>query len=442
MRYRGDPWRRRWLLLGILAASFLLVNVYRLSTGVLTEQLMAAFRTTGAELGTLHAMFFLVYAVMQIPTGILVDRIGPRRTAAGGTAIMNVGALWFTLASSFHAALGARFLIGLGGSVIFVSMLRFAASWYTPAEFPTVNGLCFAVGGLGGILATAPFAVAVDIAGWERTMQALAVGGLLTAIVIAGVVRDTPTRAGYDPIHPDAREGPRLSMGEVRRGLGRVLVDPWVWVVCLILFAAGGINLTVFGLWGIPYVVQVYDTSVLFASVFTMIGGVGAVLGPPVIGWIASHTGRRTSIVVAGGVIYVGCLSSIAVLGDPPIILVGLTFLLIGALIGAFVVTYPLIKERHPSRLSGIALGSINGSSFFGAAVFPTLMGFALDAYWTGETVRGARVYSETGYRVSFAIATAISVVALVAALWLHRAARREGEPESAREDTSGRPEQ
>lgn len=422
MQYRGGAWGRRWPLLAILALSFLLVNIYRLSTGVITEQLMVAFRATATELGTLHASFFLVYAVMQIPTGVLVDRVGPRYTATAGTAVMNVGALWFTVAGSYHAALGARFLIGLGGSVIFVSMLRFAASWFTAQEFNTVNGICFGVGGIGGILATTPFALAVDAAGWQRTIQILALLGLIITVGIAVFVRDTPNRAGFEAIG-QGDDGPSLSIGEIGSGLRAVLADPWVWAVSMILFAGGGINLTLFGLWGIPFVVQVYDTSVEFASVFALAGGVGGVLGPPVLGWVASRTGRRTEIVVGGAIVYVLILTVIAVLGDPPLVFVGAGFMVIGSLIGAFVLTYPLIKERHPSRIAGIALGSINGASFFGAAILPTAMGAVLDAYWTGETIQGVRVYSEFGYQLTFGVAVALALVALGCALWLHWAA-------------------
>ena len=380
---------------------------------------MTAFRASGAELGTLHASFFLIYAIMQIPTGVLVDRIGPRWTAAVGTAVMNMGALWFSLAGSYGSALGARFLIGLGGSVIFVSMLRFAASWYTAAEFATMNGVCFAVGGIGGILATTPFAVAVEITGWERVVQGLAIIGLVSAVSIAIFVRDTPLDAGLESIKRKPPEN-GLKMGEIRDGLSEVLVDRLVWAVCLILFAGGGINLTLFGLWGIPYVVQVYDRSVQFASLFVLLGSVGAVLGPPFIGLIASRTGRRTSIVLVGSMIYISCLLAIALFGDPPLFVVGIAFFLVGALFGAFVVTYPLVKERYPSNVAGIALGSINGSSFLGAALLPTAMGLVLDNYWTGETVHGARVYSELGYRIAFGLAAVLSLIAVICAFWLH----------------------
>ena len=416
----SNPYHRRWLLWGILAITFLLVNVYRLSTAVIADSLMAAFETTGGQLGTLHATFFLVYALMQIPTGILVDRIGPRRTAAAGAATMNVGAIWFALAGGYGSAIGARLLIGLGGSVIFVSMLRFSANWYRADEFGTMNGLCFAVGGVGGILATTPFAIAVDVAGWRTSLVALGTLGLVLAVATFLFVRDSAERAGLAPID-GVPERPMLGLGEVRRYLDSVLRDRWTWVAGVLLFCSSGVNLTLFGLWGIPYVVQVYGTSVTFASTFTLLGGVGAVVGPPAIGWFSDRTGRRTELIVGGGVVYTAGLAAIAVLGDPPLAFVAVVFFLTGALLGVFVLTYPMIRERTEERASGIALGTINGAAFLGAATLPTMMGWALDAYWTGEVVAGARVYTVAGYRVAFAIVALMGVIALGCAVWLYR---------------------
>jgi sugar phosphate permease len=419
-RWWADPTSRRWLLFGTLATVFLSVNVYRLSTAVIAEPLMAAFDTTGAQLGTLHAAFFYVYAVMQIPTGILVDRVGPRRTAAVGALVMNVGAIWFALAGSYPGALGARLLIGLGGSVIFVSMLRFCASWFRAEEFATMSGVCFAVGGLGGILATTPFALAVDAAGWRETLAALGLVGLVVSVLTYALVRDSPERAALSPI-AGVPEQTRLTMGEVRKYTTRVLADRSTWVVSLLLFCTGGVNLTLFGLWGIPYVVQTYGTTVTVASLVTLLGGVGSVLGPPSIGWLSDRLGRRTEFVVAGCMLFTLALATIAVTGNPPLPVVGIVFFVNGALLGTFVLTYPMVKERHASRASGISTGSVNGASFLGAALLPTVMGRALDAYWTGEVVGGARVYTATGYRLAFAIAALCGLVAVGCALWLHR---------------------
>lgn len=419
MSYWSSAKSRRWVLWGLLAASYLLVNTYRLSTAVVAEQLMNAFAIAGAQLGTLHASFFLIYAVMQIPTGILVDSIGPRRTAAVGGIGTNIGAVVFALAGSYPVAFAGRFLIGLSGSVIFVSMLRFCANWYTAEEFGTMNGVSFAVAGLGGIVATTPFALLVGVAGWRTSVLILAAAGFGFALSVYLFVRDSPERAGFDPIK-GVPEPARPSGAESWAFLKAVVRDRLTWVVFVILFCAGGVNLTLFGLWGIPYIRQVYGTTVTTASLFTLLGGIGAVIGPPFFGWLSDRTGLRTEIVVGAGAVYTIVLAIIALFGDPPLPVIGVAFFITGGLLGAFVLTYPLIKERNPDRASGIALGTINGASFLGAAVFPSAMGLILDSYWTGELSGGARVYTTTGYRVAFGLAALAAFLTLCCALWLH----------------------
>ena len=431
---RSDPLRRRWLLWGILALTFLLVNVYRLSTAVISGELMGAFDTTGGQLGTLHAVFFFVYAVMQIPTGVLVDRVGPRLTAAAGAAVMNAGAVWFALATGYAGAFGGRFLIGLGGSVIFVSMLRFCTNWFRTDEFETMNGLSFAVGGIGGILATTPFAVVVDSAGWRSTVLGLGLLGLVFAVATLAFVRNSAEGADFDPIE-GVPERPRLSIAEVRSYTAAVLTDRWTWVIAVLLYCTGGVNLTLVGLWGIPYVTQAYDVSVTAASTITLLGGIGAVVGPPAFGRLSEYLERRTELIVAGAVVHTAGLAFVAAVGTPPLVSVGVVFLVVGSLLGAFVLTYPMIRARYDDRASGIAFGAINGSAFFGAATFPTLMGWALDAYWTGEYVDGVRVYTLSGYRVAFALGAAAGVVAIGCALWLHRHAEDPAAEDPAAED-------
>lgn len=187
------------------------------------------------------------------------------------------------------------------------------------------------------------------------------------------------------------------------------------------LFCASGLNLTLFGLWGIPYVVQTYDTSVAYASLFTLIGSLGVMVGPPAIGWLSDRVGRRIELMIFSGVGYTAALGTIALLGDPPLPVVAIAYFLVGALLGGFVLSYTITKERHPPSASGVATGTINGAAFLGAAALPAIMGFALDAYWTGELIDGVRIYTQFGYRVAFAIGAACGFVGLLCAIWLHR---------------------
>jgi len=183
-------------MLGIV---FLLVNLHRLSTAVLSGELTVDFSITAAQLGTLHASFFVIYAIVQIPTGVLVDRYGPRYVGASGAFVLSAGAIGFTLSGGYLGAFLSRAIIGLGSGVIFVSLLRFAANWYRTDEFAMMTGLTAGIGGLGAILATTPLAISVEWFGWRPTVLALGIVGFVSGGLIFAFVRRSPAAAGLEP---------------------------------------------------------------------------------------------------------------------------------------------------------------------------------------------------------------------------------------------------
>ena len=429
MQLRADPLRWRWVVWAVLATAFLLVSIHRLSTAVLAADLMRAFETTGTALGTLHASFFYVYAPMQVVAGVLADRLGIRKTATIGTVAMSVGALAFGLAESYPVAFLARLAIGLGAGVVFIATIRFCANWYRPGEFATMNGLTVGMSGLGAILATTPLALAVAALGVRVSIVGIGLAGLLLAAVIWVFARDTPTAAGFAPLS-DVQSAPTLTLRDVGRNLRTVLTERETWLAGLALFTSTGVNLTVIGLWGIPYVAQVYDRSVTVASTLTLLGSVGLLLGPPLLGRLSDRLGRRTDLMVLGAVVYTAAFAVPAVVVDPPLPVVGLVFFGASALTGTYALGYTVVKNRHGAAASGVATGAVNAIGFLGAALFPTVMGAILDAYWTGETVAGARVYTLVGYRVMFALAAAAGLVSLLCVAYLHLLTARGSTPD------------
>lgn len=414
---RQDPRRWRWVGWVALALAFALFSFHRVSTTVISEQLMRAFETTGTSLGTLHAALFYIYAIMQVPAGVLVDRMGARRLASAGTLVMGAGVITFALASSYLVSFLGRAVIGLGGSVLYISTLRYCANWYRSDEFATMTGVTSAMAGIGGMVATTPLAVAVATFGWRHTLLGIGLFGILVALAVYGIVRDTPAAGGFSSIAGAAPPG-EPSLHAVLGNAKRVLRDPATWLLGVVFLAFIGTTFTVLGLWGIPFIVDRYGVSVQHASTYVFLGNLGFLVGPPAMGRLSDRFGIRAPVITAASVVFMAGYGTIALHGRPPLVLVGGIFFLTTFVGGAGFITFTSIKNRHPSAASGSATGAVNSLGFVGVAILPTVMGWLLDRYWTGELIDGARVYTALGYRAAFAVAALMGLIAFLGSLW------------------------
>jgi sugar phosphate permease len=415
--------RRRLLLWTALAGGFLFVNFHRTATAVLADSLARTFDATGSQLGLLHSSFFYIYAALQLPAGLVVDRYGPRWVGAAGLAVLSAGVLWFARSDTLLAAFLARAVVGLGGSVLYIATLRFCANWFRPDEYATMTGYTVAAAGAGGILATTPLALAIDRVGWRLAILATGVITAVVAVAIAGAVRDTPRDAGYDDagvgVGIAVADADTASLSDIVANTRTVLREGETWLMGLLLFLVLGVNFTVLGLWGVPFVADTYGVSVARASTYLLVGNVGFVLGSPAIGALSDRTGRRTELIVATAVVF--ALSYGVLVTVPPLPVVGAALFCALLANGGVSLVFTVGKERHEPAVAGTVTGVINSLGYVGAATLPTVMGAVLDAYWTGEVINGARVYTVAGYRVAFGIATAAALLAVVAGLWLHR---------------------
>ncbi|WP_049936251.1 MFS transporter [Haloplanus natans] len=411
--------QRRAALWTLLAAGFLFVNFHRTATAVLADSLARTFDATGSQLGLLHASFFYIYAALQLPAGLVVDRYGSRWVGATGLAVLSVGTVWFARTDTLLAAFLARALVGFGGSVCYIATLRFCANWFRADEYATMTGYTVAAAGAGGILATTPLALAIDRVGWRLAILATGMVTAVVAVGIAGAVRDTPARAGYADASGVDTGRSTASLADIAANTRAVLREAETWLMGLLLFVVLGVNFTVLGLWGVPFIADTYGVSVARASTYLLVGNVGFVLGSPAIGALSDRTGRRTELIVVTVAAF--ALSYAALVTVPPLPVVGVALFVALLANGGVSLVFTVGKERHEPAVAGTVTGVINSLGYVGAATLPAVMGVVLDAYWTGEIINGARVYTVAGYRVAFGIATAVALLAVLAALWLHR---------------------
>ena len=194
-----EQMRRRWIAIGVVAVAYILSFFQRFAPAGIAPDLAAAFETSAASLGVLAATYFYVYTVMQIPTGILVDTLGPRRILVLGGLVGGAGSFLFGMAPTLERALVGRTLIGLGVSVTFIAMLKLIAVWFEENRFATMVGICMLIGNLGSVLAGAPLSAVAQATGWRGVFIGVGFTSLVLAALCWLIVRDAPESVESSP---------------------------------------------------------------------------------------------------------------------------------------------------------------------------------------------------------------------------------------------------
>ncbi len=410
----------RWLMLVVPASLYLVSWFHRVAPAVVAADLMHAFSITAAALGNLVAIYPYVFAAMALVAGSLADTLGPRWTIALGGATMGVGAVLFGVAPTFDIAFAGRLLVGLGASVLLIAWLSLASAWFRPDEFATVSGWTQAVGNAGALVAASPLALLVEAFGWRHTFALIGGLTLLLAAVAAALIRDRPESLGLPPVNPteSARTAPALA--EVLRGVPGVVANRRTWPPIL---AAGGVYttlITFLGLWGVPYLTQVYGLQRVNAATVVSMLAVGMGVGAPLVGWLSDRwLGLRRLPMVAFSAIYAVCWVPLALGGDLKVPAGALApfFLLMGLASSGLILLWSCVREVNDPRRVGITVGFCNVPIFLGFALLQWLTGAILDAKWTGLMAGGARLYPEAAYQTAFVVCLALAAGAVAAAL-------------------------
>jgi nitrate/nitrite transporter NarK len=402
-----------WLVWGLGAALYLIAFYQRVAPAVLVQELTREFSLTGAGLGNLSAFYFYSYVAMQIPTGLIADRWGPRKLLTAGAVLTALGTLVFALAPSAAVANAGRLAIGAAAGVAFVAMLKLASHWMPARQFALASGVALFVGVMGATLAGAPLRLAVDAMGWRNVMIASAVVTAGVAVAIWLVARDDPSERGFDSYFPHASAGAKA--GSVWADLKAVLAYRNTLLLFFIPGAFSGIVLMFAGLWGVPFLATHYGYTTAEAALLASLTLVAWSVGSIAYGPISERLGGRKLPYIAG---LLGTMALWAALvwvpgWSRPMLAVLLASL--GLVGGAFILVFPFAKESVPARLAGTVSGIANMGVMLGGLVMQPLVGWVLDRNWTGAlTSGGARLYDLAAYRSAFSLLFAWGALALV----------------------------
>ncbi|MDJ0991886.1 MAG: MFS transporter [Desulfobacterales bacterium] len=400
----GPPLRAAWVVWGLGALFYLLAFFQRVAPAVMTDALMREFGIGAAALGHLSALYFYSYVAMQVPTGIIADRWGPRRLLSLGALVAASGTLIFALAPDIVLVGLGRFLIGGSVAVAFVGCLQLANNWFPPRLYGMVAGMALFVGVMGAVCAGPPLRLCVDAFGWRPTIL---VSGLATVVVAAAIwtfVRDHPRDKGYaSPAPADQAAAPAAPVS-ILAGIGTVLRYPNTILLFLIPGGVVGPVLAFSGLWGVPFLTTHYGLAPTRAAVLTTTLLVAWAVGGPVLGWLSDRRGRRKPLYIGGSIVALVCWSVLILVPGLPLPLLVLLLVLTGLSSGCMIIGFAFAKESVPAHLSGTATGITNMGVMMGPTLLQPAIGWMLDRYWAGALETGVRVYSLEAYRAGFGL--------------------------------------
>jgi sugar phosphate permease len=393
----------RWSIYTILILTYMLAFFHRMAPAVISADLMRAFNTSGAELGSLAAMYFYIYTAMQIPAGVLADTLGARVTVTVGSLIAGAGSVLFGLAATFAGVSAGRALVGLGVSVVLIGLLKVISVWFRERNFGLISGLTVMLGNVGAIASAGPLATVLRTYSWRSVFVALGAVTLILAVLTALFVRNQPEDLGFPSVREmegKASHSPRKQhwWGDLKSVVRTSAAWPALWVD---MGMVGGM-LAYVGLWAIPFLRDVHGLGRSSAAVYASTALAGFAVGSILFGWISDRMGRRKPVIVGGTLFYTLACLGLAYAPWTPGPLGLALFALLGFSSGGFIVTFANAKEVVAPALSGMVTGLVNTGLFFGAAIIQPLFGWAMDLSWDGKTENGLRVYAAGDYHSGF----------------------------------------
>lgn len=353
-----------------LVLAYVLSQFYRAFLAVLAPDLAAATGATAADLATASGLWFLAFALAQLPVGWALDRIGPRFTAAALMAVGAAGAGVLALATGPGAVKVAMVLIGIGCSPVLMASYYIFARLFAPAVFGTLAGAMIGVGSLGNIAASLPLSMAVEAMGWRAAVWALAAATAAVALAVLALVRDPPRVTG----------GPQGRLTDLLR-------MPALWPVLVMMAACYAPAAGLRGLWAGPYYADVFGADAAAIGRATLVMGLAMVAGNFAYGPLDRLLGTRKGVILGGNALTLACLLGLWAMPAAG----GWVTLALLAGVGFFGASFPMVMAHGraflPAHLvgRGVTLLNLFGIGMAGIGQWATGRIFAATATGTAE---------------------------------------------------------
>jgi MFS family permease len=375
------------------------------------------FHTTAEQLSTLAVAQLIVYAAMQIPVGLMLDRYGPRMLLSIGALSMAAGQYTVAFAPSLSIAVVGRMLVGFGDAFTFISMIRLINGWYSGKRASQLQQWLGNGGQVGQIVSAVPFSYLLHLQGWSSSFAVWATIALILGVASWVLIVDEPNNVSHQKLNLRERMG--LLRASVKLSSTRMAF--WVH------FCTQSSTTVIVLLWGVPFLEQAEGldkaTVTAILSSFVVIGFVFGL----VFGQLCAHRPQwRRAALTATALLMLGSwVALLLVPGRAPLwlIVVWLVFTSMNA--PASMVAFDYTRQYVPKHELGAANGFVNIGGFVATFSMMFIIGVILDAYFAtvGKAAR-LGLYSLGGFRLAFISVIVVIGFGLVMYLWNERKTR------------------
>lgn len=402
----GGP--RAWLVWGTAASVYLLAMFHRNGMSAAALQAQERFDVGPALLSVLPMVQLAIYVLLQIPSGLLADRLGPRRSLLISLGVMAAGTILFALAPDARAAVAGRVLIGAGDSLVFLNVIRVAALWFPRRHYSMVSAFTGIAGGLGQLVSAAPLSALLTGLGWEASFLAAGAVNLLVGALVLAVLRD----------RPDGRPAPSHAFPSVRESLAEALshrgprIGMAAHSVIMVPFTVLGV------LWGYPLLEEGYGLSTRAAGLLLTAAMVLPMALAPFLGRIPGSRPRlrKPMALVLAWTVTLLWLGVVLWPGGLPPFPVTAAVVLLSAFASVLApsVSFDYARDGLPEQRTGTASGLVNMCGF--TAVMLGVVGAGVLLEFGG---------ADASFQTAFAPMTALCLTASTAMTVLLRRADR-----------------
>jgi sugar phosphate permease len=416
-----------WAICGLAAIFYLYEYSLRIMPTVMTNSLMATYKTDATHLGNLTAFYYYAYAPMQLFVGIFLDKFSVRKIITFACLLCALGSFLFACSENLSVAELGRLLVGFGSAFAFVAVLKLASIWLPPNRFALIVGLTTALGNIGGIVGVTLLSQVVVHYGWKNTTYGSAIVGIVLALLLYLIIRNKQDDTNEPPLRKKEVTSAATHSKEIYQALVTILKKPTIWIIGFIGCILYAPSTTFAELWGLPFMHHVYHISKTHAGYCISLMLLGFTVGAPIAGYLSDRIEKRKPILIASSVLTL--ISSTFIIFFPhsmSLYALYATLFFFGFSYGAEILIFAVACDVAPPYLAATAAATVNMFTMLSGIIFQPLVGYILDTHWDGTMANGIRVYSTQAYQYGLACLPIAIAIGLVLCLIIRETCQRD----------------